>query len=29
VVSNGAPSEPAPAAILPKKKIVAPVLIND
>jgi hypothetical protein len=28
-VSNGGPSEAASAAILPKKKIVAPVLIND
>jgi hypothetical protein len=29
VVSNGGPSEAPPAAIVPKKKIVAPVLIND
>jgi hypothetical protein len=29
VVSNGGPPDTAPAPILPKKKIVAPVLIND
>jgi hypothetical protein len=29
VVSNGLPSEATPAAALPRKKIVAPVLIND
>jgi len=29
VVSNAGPSEPAPAVITPKKKTVAPVLIND
>jgi hypothetical protein len=29
VVSNAGPSEAAPAAVLPRKKIVAPVLIND
>jgi hypothetical protein len=29
VVSNGAPPAAVPAAIVPKKKTVAPVLIND
>lgn len=29
VVSNGGPSQATPAAALPRKKIVAPVLIND
>jgi hypothetical protein len=29
IVSNGGPPQAAPAAALPRKKIVAPVLIND